>query len=773
MVDRSDPAPILHNSHWGPFLAYRRPGQVTDVKPALDDADPAQMLRSIPGAVHAKSRVRRPAVREGWLRSDRRHASGRGRGREPFVEVPWDTALDLLTEELTRVRTDHGHASIFGGSYGWASAGRFHHAKTQLNRFLALTGGYTGQISNYSYAVASTVLPHIVGSAEAATGGVTSWPVLAAHTDLWVMFGGAAQRTAQVESGGMRGHTAMGWLRELRRRRTDFVLVSPLRDDLPSDLEAEWLAIRPGTDTALLLALTYELMASGRHDEEFLSTYCVGWPHVRDYLTGKLDGVRKDARWAAGVCDLDGTVIAGLARRMADRRTLVSATWSLQRAEHGEQPYWAVITLAAALGQIGLPGGGFGFGYGDTGLVGQPRLPFSSPGLRAGRNPGDSAIPVARITDMLNRPGERYQFNGTERTYPDIRLVYWAGGNPFHHHQDLNTLASAWQRPETIVVHEPWWTATARRADIVLPATTTLERNDIASSSKDSAISAMYQVIEPIGEALSDYEIFVRLGERLGVGELISEGRDEMQWLEHLYEKSRQDAARAGYRLASFEEFWHAGVVDIPDLPDQNLLGQYREDPLGERLATPSGKIELFSSTVASFGYADCPGHAVWLPPSEYLGSELAERFPLHLISNQPATRLHSQLDMAGASADSKVQGREPCRMHPDDAASRGLTAGQVVRVFNDRGECLAGLTTSPDVRPGVVQLSTGAWFEPLDACAPSALEIHGNPNVLTFDRGSSQLSQGTSAHTTLVEVTPYDGALPPLTVHDQPDFTP
>ena len=143
-------------------------------------------------------------------------------------------------------------------------------------------------------------------------------------------------------------------------------------------------------------------------------------------------------------------------------------------------------TLAAMLGQIGSPGGGCGFGYGSMNGYGVPVPNFSTPSMPSATNPANSAIPVARISDMLLNPGAPYQFNGQDLTYPDIRMVYWCGGNPFHHHQDLNRLVEAWRKPETIVVNEIWWTATAKHADIVLPATSTLERNDIGASSRDS-----------------------------------------------------------------------------------------------------------------------------------------------------------------------------------------------------------------------------------------------------------------------------------------------
>ncbi|MCE2454139.1 MAG: molybdopterin-dependent oxidoreductase, partial [Nitrospinae bacterium] len=223
------------------------------------------------------------------------------------------------------------------------------------------------------------------------------------------------------------------------------------------------------------------------------------------------DGRPKSAEWAAPITGIGADVIRTLARRMAGARTMLNTNWSLQRGDHGEQTFWMTTTLAAMLGQIGLPGGGFGFGYGSMGGRGTPREDIPSVKMNFGKNPTGSYIPVARIADMMLHPGEGYDFNGERRTYPDIRMVYWCGGNPFHHHQDLNRLVRAWQRPETIVVHDPWWTSTARHADIVLPATTTLERNDVGSSSRDRFILAMHKVIEPVGEARHDFDIFTDL----------------------------------------------------------------------------------------------------------------------------------------------------------------------------------------------------------------------------------------------------------------------
>jgi biotin/methionine sulfoxide reductase len=761
---------VMHSSHWGAFVADVEDGALAGIRPLASDPDPSPLISSIQDALTSGARVAAPSVRAGWL-AHGPGARSHERGGDHFVEVSWEHALDLVAGELKRVRDDYGNAAIFGGSYGWSSAGRFHHAKSQLARFLNSFGGCTDQIGNYSYAAASAILPHILGDDAATTGDVTSWGSIVGNSRLCVMFGGAPLKNAQVEAGGTSRHGARDALLRARQAGVEFVGITPLRDDLPEFLNAEWIAPRPNTDTAIMLGLAHVLISEDLHDEDFLTQYCVGWPRLRDYITGAADGTVKSAEWAAAIADVDADQLRRLARRMAETRTLITATWSLQRADHGEQPFWMAIALAAILGQIGLPGGGFGFAYADAAGIGNPKSPFGTPSFPIGLNPARSSIPVARISDMMLGPGQEYDFNGKRLRYPDIRLVYWAGGNPFHHHQDINRLIDAWRRPETIIVHEPWWTATARHADIVLPATTTLERNDIGAATRDRTIIAMHQAVEPVGMARNDYDIFSDLAARLSVHEEYTQGLDEQGWLRRIYQTFCERAASNAVELPSFDQFWQEGALELPVRADRVLLEEFRTDPGAHPLATPSGRIEVFSETIDGFGYPDCPGHPVWLEPSEWLGSPTADRFPLHLISNQPKTRLHGQLDMARVSADSKVAGREPARLNPADAAARDISDGDVIVIANDRGSCLAGARLDSAVRVGVMQLATGAWYDPLDKGTIGTLDKHGNPNVLTADHGTSMLGQGPSAHSALVEVARYRENLPEITAFAQPAF--
>jgi biotin/methionine sulfoxide reductase len=275
-----------------------------------------------------------------------------------------------------------------------------------------------------------------------------------------------------------------------------------------------------------------------------------------------------------------------------------------------------------------------------------------------------------------------------------------------------------------------------------------------------------------VADARNDYEIFTALSERLGTKEKFTEGRGEAAWLRHLYDEAVERARRFDISLPSFEAFWSEGVIEVP-APDEPpvMLKKFRDDPLANKLPTPSGKIEITSPTIASFRYADCPGHPAWFEPAEWLGSPLTQKYPLHLMSHQPSTRLHSQYDHGSYSVASKVQGREAITLHPADAAARGIRAGDVVRVFNARGACLAGAKIDDGVRQGVAVLPTGAWFDPLDVNDVARLEKHGNPNVLTLDKGTSKLTQGCSAHTALVQVEPFTGELPRVTAFDPPLF--
>ncbi|MDH3691055.1 MAG: molybdopterin-dependent oxidoreductase, partial [Gammaproteobacteria bacterium] len=439
-------------THWGAYRAEVRDGRVVAIHGVEGDPDPSPIAQGMLDTLDDPCRIGRPMVRRGFLergcQSDRSQ-----RGAEPFVALSWDEAEELVANELKRVCELHGNDAIFAGCYGWASAGRFHHAPSQVHRFLNCLGGYTRSVDTYSFAAGEVILPHVLGDLHRLLAHHTSWPSIIDHTDLVVAFGGLPLKNSQINAGGSGRHVQRDYMRAARAAGVGFVNISPVKGDVDDFLNAQWLAPVPNTDVAIMLGLAHTLVVEGLHDWQFLRSHCVGVDPFLEYLLGHDDGQPKDASWAAAISGLTAEIIRELARRMAGGRTMLSVSWSLTRQHHGEQPYWMAVTLAAMLGQIGLPGGGVGFGYAAVNSIGNQAGHLRWAALDQGVNPVESFIPVARIADMLLHPGTAFDYNGICHSYPEIRLVYWLGGNPFHHHQDINRLLRAWRRPETIIVH--------------------------------------------------------------------------------------------------------------------------------------------------------------------------------------------------------------------------------------------------------------------------------------------------------------------------------
>ena len=164
------------------------------------------------------------------------------------------------------------------------------------------------------------------------------------------------------------------------------------------------------------------------------------------------------------------------------------------------------------------------------------KMPYGS--LPQGKNAVTDFIPVARVSDMFLNPGQKFHYNGAEYIYPDIDLIYWAGGNPFHHHQDLGRMRKAWQKPSTVIVNDWCWNALARHADIVLPCTTTLERQDIGMNPRDPYVISMDKAIDAVGEARDDFHIFASIARRMGAENQFTEGRTAEEWQRWIWEQS-------------------------------------------------------------------------------------------------------------------------------------------------------------------------------------------------------------------------------------------
>ena len=255
---------LPHSAHWGVFQAGVVDGRLV-VRPHPGDPDPNPVIDNFPDAIRHPARIGAPAVRKGWL--ERGPGPDPARGHDEYVQVSWDEALDLLARELKRVKDQHGPSAVFGGSYGWSSAGRFHHAQSQVHRFLNVAlGGYVRSVNSYSAGCAEVMLPHILGSFEHVVKRNVTWEQIASHSDVVLAFGGMALKNSRIASGGVSRHVERDAMLRAARRGCQFICVSPQRSDLPPEAATDWLPLTPGTDNALMLGIACTLIELDAHD---------------------------------------------------------------------------------------------------------------------------------------------------------------------------------------------------------------------------------------------------------------------------------------------------------------------------------------------------------------------------------------------------------------------------------------------------------------------------------------------------------------------------
>ncbi|MBE2898518.1 trimethylamine-N-oxide reductase TorA [Pasteurellaceae bacterium 20609_3] len=777
---------VVSAAHWGPLGIVVEDEKVVKSGPAIEAPVTNELQEVVPEQVHTKTRVKYPMVRKSYLENPGKSDTSL-RGRDEWVRVSWDKALELVHTQLQDVRKREGASGIFAGSYGWKSSGALHSCRTLLHRFMNVTGGFVGHKGDYSTGAAQIIMPHVLGTIEVYEQQ-TSWETILSDSEIVVLWSANPMTTLRI-AWTSTDQQGIAYYKKLKESGKRVICIDPVRSETCEYLGAEWIPLHTATDVPLMLGMAHTLIVENKLDKDFLKHYTKGYDKFEPYVLGQEDGVVKDAAWASQICGVPAETIRQLALDFASHRTMLMAGWGMQRQQHGEQAHWMLVTLASMLGQIGLPGGGFGLSYhysnGGVPTTTGGKISAISANTGSARNTSDMSwkakvsglsFPLARIADVLLNPGEKIDFNGATVTYPDIKFIYWTGGNPFVHHQDTNKLVKAWQRPETIVVNEIYWTPTARMADIVLPVTTSYERNDLTMSGDYSNLNIfpMKKVVEPQFEARNDYDVFAQLAKMAGVEEQFTEGKSEMDWLREFYQTAFDSARQNRVVIPRFDDFWEENkplTFKAKDKAKQWVrYGDFRKDPLLNPLGTPSGKIEIYSDVVAKMNYDDCKGHAMWFVPEEYAGN-VTDEAPLALITPHPYYRLHSQLCFSEhLRGHYTVQGREPIVIHPDDAKARGINDGDVVRVFNKRGQVLAGAVVSDGVIKGTVCLHEGAWFDPAELNGEPICKF-GNPNVLTIDKGSSKLAQATAPNTAIVQVEKFTGTLPPVTVFDEPQY--
>lgn len=757
---------VFHATHYGPFEAVVRDGRLIGLNAVTElDARPTEMLMyGVVDRTYDKSRIDHPMIRksylENWESGDTRPEL---RGKEPYVRVDWDTAYSLTAKALLDTASEHGNEAIFSSSYGgWANAGNFR-PNVMQGRLMNLIGGCTLTQGDWSAGASQICLPRVIGDMEVYSAQ-TAWEVIRDNTEVFVLVGCDPIKNNRIEYT-VADHQIYGPWEQIRDRGCRFISINPQRTAPDAYLEAEWISIVPNTDVALFSAMAFHVLEKGLEDQAYLDKYTVGSDKWIAYIKGETDDQPKTPEWAAPITGIDADRIRELAELFATSRTEIAGAWSLQRAQHGEMTHWAIINFSALTGQIGKPGGGVGFSW-HYGCGGMPQSGKSTPtGLSQGRNWVKGICPASRITEMLENPGAEFTYNGRTGTYPDVRMIYNAGNNFMSHQQDTNRLIRALEKVETIVSVDVWWTAATRWADIVLPAASTLERDDISvgGTYSNDKIYAMKKVIEPVGESLSDYEICEGLADKLGIWQQFTDGEEMMFHIQAAYEKS------AAARHTPFERFWEQGYArqEVPEAARRWVRhGDFYTDPEANPLHTNSGKIEMFCEEIAQFGIDDCPGMPVWMEKHEYLGN--AEPDQVHVVSPHPWYRLHSQMDQSAKLRGLyKIQGREPARINREDAASRGIEDGDLVELYNDRGTIIVGAILSDDIRKGVVSVYEGGWpqLDKKGRCNS------GLVNFLTSTQRASGLSQATSANTVLCRMRKCEDPEGPNLAYEKPEI--
>jgi len=315
------------------------------------------------------------------------------------------------------------------------------------------------------------------------------------------------------------------------------------------------------------------------------------------------------------------------------------------------------------------------------------------------------------LADVLER--------GRAGGYPaDIKMVYSVGGDLFNQAPNVHKTAAAAQRLEFMVVHDHFMTPTARYADIVLPATTFWERNDVHTpwAGAGHYVIFMKQAIAPVDECRNDFDICADIARRLGIEDYSD--KNEEGWLRELTRDTIDD----------FDTFRAQGLARLPAPDDAVAFAREIRDPERYPFSTPSGKIEIYSMAIAAnpdpYGLGPISPIPTWIPDAH------DARYPLRLVTPKSRARTHSIHDNQPILMRAD---RDDVWINPADAAARGLVDGEAVRVFNQRGATMLPACVTDRVAPGVVSIKEGAWFTP-DARGG---DTHGCANVLTDDRAS------------------------------------
>ena len=629
------------------------------------------------------------------------------RGSGQYERIAWDDALDEVARQMLRIRDTYGSAAILDCSRTGSLSTL--HGRGVSQRFLHMFGGCTELWSNLSSEAEIFSVKQTYG-AKADYKSAGREPIDYVNSRLIVMWGWSP-------GDGTFGTGTMQYLKRAKDHGVRIVCVDPRVTRSSRQLADEHVFIRPSTDAAALIAMAYVIASRELLDDAYLDRHVLGFDEAhlppgapvgasyRAYLTGDADGVRKTPAWAEKITGMPAATLERLAVEFATSKpAAIHCGYAPGRTIHGEQFHRAAYALAAMTGNVGIPGGNSGTSNGATGRCGIRLLP-------AGSNPTGARVATSMLADLLDR--------GRAGGYPaDIKMIYSVAGDLFNQVPNVRRIIDAAQRLEFMVVHDNFLTPTARYADIVLPATTFWERNDVHTPWAGAGHYAIFmkQAIEPIGECRNDFDICTELARRLGIAGYNDKTEDE--WLRELTDGVIDD----------FDTFRERGLARLPAPDDAVAFAREIRDPEHHPFTTPSGKIEIYSMTLAA--KPDPYGLGVIPPIPTWIEDQIDARYPLRLVTPKSRARTHS------------IHGNQPILSRADcddvwinaaDADARGIIDGQPVRVFNACGTTVLPARVTERIAPGVVSIKEGAWFTP-DA---SGSDTRGCANVLTADRTS------------------------------------
>ena len=648
------------------------------------------------------------------------------RGSGQFERISWDEALDEVAAQLLRVRETYGNAAILDGSRS-GSLSKLHGRSTAL-RFLHMFGGCSNLWSSMSneaeiFSIRTVYGPDIHYKAAGRE------PTDYINSKLIWMWGWSP-------GDGTFGTGTMAYLKQAKDAGVRIVCIDPRRTRSSRQLADEHVFIRPSTDAAALIAMAQVIVDEGLHDQAFCDAYVLGFDEAglpdgapagasyRAYLMGEGDGIPKNPEWAAEITGIPADTIRRLAIEFGTARpAAIQGGYAPGRTAHGEQFHRATYALAAITGNVGIMGGNSGVSNGATGQGFIKTFP-------AGENPIESRVSTPLLADFLEK--------GKAGGYPaDIKLIYASGGDIFNQSTNAPKTIAALDNVEFIVGQDHFLTPTTRYADIVLPATTFWERNDVHVPWAGAGHYAIYmdKAIEPMGECRDDIDIFADLADRVGIKGY--NDKSEEEWLRELTSPAVDD----------FEAFRENGVARFPAPAPEDAVAfakQIREPEI-HRFSTPSGKIEVYSTALAAnpdpFGLGVISPTPTWVPHLDR-----SANFPLQMCSAKSRARTHSihgnQEKLAKVDPDCVW-------IHADDAAARGIHHGQMVKVFSPHGATILPAKVTKDIAPGVTSMLDGAWFTPNE----DGVDTQGSPNSVTTDMSAP--CGATTYNSNFVEVRP------------------